>query len=1357
MEPDSPIGSRVERTFWTVWYYITGAVNRFLRPEPANTDSNDPDSLQESAGVEDELPNTFHTEDDARGSEVDEEQTHPPRPLPGLSQATVAWDLCTTEIDLGPDEESLQYKTEVEDAEDDEGTREEELAQTGDDDAGLLAAKDEQGDEKLDSHGLDETKESDENEECRSQILQREDAAGAEEETERATTPSMEETKTKIQDEVEDGEQNLEADDNEVKLCTLTDLSLAEEANRKEVETAVMHEEVGESTDVFGLTTENENKSDEGEGRAEKRLSDREDDKLRMALSYSGITSEEGEIVPGQERAASCRNESGAAEDVKEKEDERTVEEVEQEAVIEEENEDERTVEEVEQEAVIEEEKKDERTVEETEQEAVIEEEKEDERTVEEMEQEAVIEEEKEDERTVEEVEQEAVIEEEKKDERTVEETEQEAVIEEEKEDERTVVEMEQEAVIEEEKEDERTVEETEQEAVIEEENEDERTVEETEQEAVIEEEKEDERTVEEMEQEAVIEEENEDEAENNRALEEVSEQEDKIQTVREEGKEDDSDEVTLSTKTELHTDGEQEDVAKDTAANQTEMTQIHDTVVYEKPGDIATDVSADERLFDKDQLEEDNTESYLEESCTNTSVTVKAEGETGQEVSWEFKNTPTSLSEGRAVVSQELNPSTCEEAQKGVPAFNNEPDENTTQRFLEEGDSEEVRTTRLPEEVESEELESLQNSGADYLLVMERIEEEQESRKDIKDFELPLEVLIQEPGLLLVEEDGKLLAASMKTGIEQELESDFGLRNEKDLQDGTEELLAEKDEGLCDLKEADAAGDGFETTGEDTLKFLEAEVQKMPEMIDFEESVEAKNAEQSSNRTSSLNEDVIESGLLKQSFEPEDVELENAEIDVEEAGYKVEQKAEEVEKQNKNVAEILELTVAGMVAEITAERNEEENALIARKGQLSDAEAADESESKLNDVPESERTDSAIGLRQDVIDEETLDLWIRGSEDDKKQQQPELAPQMLPEIEPLNEEHVEISSVQSDTEMSSSTAESGFSDQSISEWGTQNSESQLPKSTSTGSLQGVDDMLVDVSESANISELSPQQHDFGSQETAEAEQDEEEESGLQPESGKTQEKIDEDIETEEEIDAKLTDLASKNDQKDKSLTETNALFKDEKTKVESEHVEITASDSQEIKHAESARSRSGSEASSEEGIVSSESDSQDETESEKTLPTLERTQPGDQTEVDGSVLDFTAQRFRIAVKNPQVRPPKDPRSLLHMPSLDPTPAVRLPVKAPRGAPLGGMGIGIKLPGLGAGFPVLKKTQRVVRDENSPESISQEPDAEPEEKTDPPKQDEAQHKPKWMPPRHPGFGNPLMSELKTKLKKTTKD
>nr|CBN81372.1 Uncharacterized protein [Dicentrarchus labrax] len=352
------------------------------------------------------------------------------------------------------------------------------------------------------------------------------------------------------------------------------------------------------------------------------------------------------------------------------------------------------------------------------------------------------------------------------------------------------------------------------------------------------------------------------------------------------------------------------------------------------------------------------------------------------------------------------------------------------------------------------------------------------------------------------------------------------------------------------------------------------------------------------------------------------------------------------------------------------------------------------------------------------------------------------------------------------------------------------------------------------MSESGDISELSTQQPNSESQdilmeETAETVQTylkEEEsitETGFHPDSGvssseathldqksdESQEKTDEETGSQKEIDAEVPDPARKTEWKDteesdvKSLKEITAIIEVEETKLEDEPLVLTVSEPPEgIEHTEPGRSRSGSETLD----ISTETGSQGDTftELEKTLfklPSLDKPQPTwsedntdplpglneaveqptteseDQMEVDASGLDFSAQRSRIAVKNPLVRPPKDPRSLLLMPSVEPTPSSRLPVKVPAGLPLGGLGIGIKLPGLGAGFPVLKKTQRIVRDENSPDTVSQEPDAKPAEKSDTPKQDEIQHKPKWMPPKHPGFGNPLMSELKTKLKKTTKE
>ena len=66
------------------------------------------------------------------------------------------------------------------------------------------------------------------------------------------------------------------------------------------------------------------------------------------------------------------------------------------------------------------------------------------------------------------------------------------------------------------------------------------------------------------------------------------------------------------------------------------------------------------------------------------------------------------------------------------------------------------------------------------------------------------------------------------------------------------------------------------------------------------------------------------------------------------------------------------------------------------------------------------------------------------------------------------------------------------------------------------------------------------------------------------------------------------------------------------------------------------------------------------------------------------NALDFTPQKTRIAIKNPHVRPPKDPRALLQMPSVEPTPpkpSGQLPVKRLAGVPMAGLGIGIKLPG----------------------------------------------------------------------------
>ncbi|XP_034165189.2 trichohyalin isoform X2 [Pangasianodon hypophthalmus] len=150
------------------------------------------------------------------------------------------------------------------------------------------------------------------------------------------------------------------------------------------------------------------------------------------------------------------------------------------------------------------------------------------------------------------------------------------------------------------------------------------------------------------------------------------------------------------------------------------------------------------------------------------------------------------------------------------------------------------------------------------------------------------------------------------------------------------------------------------------------------------------------------------------------------------------------------------------------------------------------------------------------------------------------------------------------------------------------------------------------------------------------------------------------------------------------------------------------------------------------------------------------------------SSLDFTVQKSKIAVKNPLVRPPKDPRTLINMASVEPLtpPQPSQPgflkkshIQGPS-VPSKGV-IGFKLPGLGAGFPALRKTEagRKIRDGEDSESVtSQKSDSGSQSTDDNVKQETSPPKPKWTPPRQPGMGSPLMmAELKSKLKKPAKE
>ncbi|XP_034716986.1 claspin isoform X2 [Etheostoma cragini] len=1345
MDPDS-VFTRVERTFWTAWYYITGAVNRFIRPEPVDIASNDIQAIQGSA-VDSEPVKSADADGDVGRRGVDEEQPLATSSLISSSRPLVAGEVCTTEINLRPDEESVEYTiqpnriSESKATEEGEGTREEQFARARNDDDGLLVAKEDKQDDKEDNgdQKLPRQDETPENEHTNTRSQRLTDDAMCEDMEESERNAGNEEVSMTVDDHQKmdeiipvkeeddkmqhDHKPDLVAEDIEVQLCTIKDFSIKEEDDmhikgaklqRNEADTAVTHEEEEYTDSVQQLASQNEKKS-EAAKRVENQLSLCKElsDEGRRFRGDPGFTSLHVELQTTYDKSGSVSEEEVIV--------------VEQEHLMEDEG--------------------------------------------------------------------------------------------------------------------------------------------------------------------AVIEEENSNGAATNQTKDEAPEQEGDIRTVTEDREEEQNlveHEVTQNAETEPHTaefsDGEQGVVAKDAKVQTTTReadveTESPGTVIEERSDGTEAHISIEERLSSKVH----NKENIMEIGCMSTSATKKTEGEAGQEMTEKLKNIPLGLGEGRVVVSPELNSPTCEETEEGVPEYNNEPGpgENATQRFLEEGDCEEIQGSQLPEEVESKEPESLQNSGfstgADYLLVREQMEEKQESPRDIKgsfetglpqESEKPLvEVVIQESGHLFVEEEGELLVDLMKTGIEHlRFESDVGLPDESvKAQDGPEGLLVEFeiDKELHDSNIADAAGDGSELPGDETTKgevgfadetFLEVKEQKMTVTRFFQESVDAVDSELNCNMTPSSLVDITKSELLKQLDETEPELRED--VEMQDAGIHMEEDAAEDEKQNKNEMAFLHLQVAGMADSESYRPVESLHTEI----QLSDeaweisneevlTEAAGESktvESKPKDLTSSteevakhvteseascaEETVCSISGYQDVIDEEILDLWLQTalSEDTggiKHQEGPEPRRQM----EPLNQEQDEISSVQpekdeeqflelnskeselvSDTEKSSSTVESGFLDQSLCEWGIHNSETQLLKTSSAVSLPGIYNMLANMSESANIPELSPQDFTSGSldkvmekvAETAQSYLKEEDfirERGfhldtavaspearhLNQELQEKTEEVDTQTGSEKEVDAEVTDWTDTKEAEFKPMTEmTMRMFRGEKPKAEDEPLEITLSDSlDQIKHIESGQPRSSSESLFEEEIVLTHSGLQGDTctESKSKLPSLDKPQPGwsediaesfpglntmevaeqptteskDLMEVDTAALDFSAQRSRISVKNPRVRPPKDPRSLLHKPSVDPTPSSHLSAKVLAGVPLRGLGIGIKLPGLGAGFPVLKKTQRVVSDENSPETLSQE--TKPEEKSDSPKQDEAQPKPKWMTPRHPGFGNPLMSELKTKLKKTTKE
>ncbi|TNN37371.1 hypothetical protein EYF80_052465 [Liparis tanakae] len=1142
--------------------YITGAVNRFFRPELTNIPGNDTNSAQETS-VASEPASFSPAEGDASGGGGDGEQSLATVLQLSSSKAVVAWERCATDIDLGGDEDGMQYKTLLSGgsqrraSEKSEGMGEEQCSLVGNEDAGLLVVREdkreENGERECSAGGKDEAQDNGAREEhanTRSLKLTgdaiSEDVeesgreAGAEEETTREVTAEdpQQIDNTRRNTQVKEAESEMQHEDEkdsqhedvEVRSGPVTDLSVEEEEDvqvedakmqRNEADSTVTREEVEKRDGAAEPACQKENNSDEGAKPSENELpvceeisdNDRDPDftsvHVELQMPYEESASEDDSCVVEQE-------DDDDVEDAKEKG--------------------------------------------------------------------------------------------------------------------------------------------------------------------------------------VVVEEENEDEDATKRTVDEAPEQEDAIEPVagrsQEEGVAEEDD---VQTKTREVDDGETESQSMAMNENTPDVTATH--------------ISADEGT--SDQVEEERL--FGEVGDEERVVALTPGGETGQEMLGGLKMIPPGICEGRVVVSQELNSPTCEETQEGVPEDNNAPgpDENTTQQFLVEGDCQEIQGSKLPEEVESKEPESLHSSGcgtgADYLLVTEQMEEDSVGaglpRETEKTF---VEAVTQESGHLFEEEEGELLVDSMKTCMkdsEKEFESDVRAKDDilkaaKELQDGSEDIVVEyeMDEGLRDSREADAAGCDGETTGASTAEetFLEAEGGKMTKRSFCQESVDAPSSEQTRNKTRSLLEDVPEHGFLKPYDEEllEDVEIQVSGFDVEETGCEEEEAAGD-ETQSKEEMEklhllLVESDVSRPVGSLETGNRPADEALERSDEMLTDSEDADESEtdeSKPRDL-------TLILVAKNAAESETATDGTK-PQGSPAGQQPELSDEEDGETsseedeEQLVESNSRESESGSDEEISSSTVESGFSDQSLSEWGTKNSEAQMLVPTSTGSCQGKYDILAIVSESGDLPEASTQQDHSEVVERRQSYLKEEKsiaETGFRPDSGvpspesrrltreSNKQKV-ESVEAEpgsqKEIDDEASDWTDAEEADAKSLTEMSPSVKAEETEAEDEPLEKT----------ESGGSRSGSEALFEDQMVLTESDSQGNTFPERKFPSVDEPQPGgsddvasllelnaadvggrtttqseDQKEVDRSALDFTAQKSRISVKNPLVRPPKDPRTLLHLPSLDPSP-----------------------------------------------------------------------------------------------------
>ncbi|MEQ2220574.1 hypothetical protein ILYODFUR_006790 [Ilyodon furcidens] len=780
-----------------------------------------------------------------------------------------------------------------------------------------------------------------------------------------------------------------------------------------------------------------------------------------------------------------------------------------------------------------------------------------------------------------------------------------------------------------------------------------------------------------------------------------------------------------------------------------------------EMSADDDYEVAEEERL----SSEVTDKESCMKRVCSTAPVTVKAEGESAQEINRDFNNIPLGLIEGQTALSHELSTEVYKVTPEAVPEHNNEleSDENTLQRFLEEGNSEEIQTIHLPEEVEGF---KSSGTGGEYFLTGHGSAEENKNELDL--------VVEQQAGALQFVEDPEkpksdninlelehfseveeveLLDTSMKTEIKQpDEEFETYSADETELQDGDEtvgfkmtRLSEEAAEDGCERREVPAADEGVAFADES----LKGEEEKITEMSLGPELAE----------TFSLQDDC---GNLKRSedikpelFDESAAERLEMRVDTEEQGCTHEG---ELDHEILDLNEITPLQLVGTAADLITGQSElsqhleTNNQAPLRAPEMTEAEitadteTADESnmttleglsvisveETKHEPQPAERYSEDPAGEHQDVIDEEILDLWIETamSKDTGRIREEDLSEPGLQKDQP-NEESGKTSSekkkeelMEANSEEPASASETETSLTTLEYLDQPLSETPLLKSADPGLLADINDILNAGSNSEDICEFStPNSKPALFEETVETVQSYLREDGASseirscPDSGASSPESRQTGGTsqEEPDEAKLEEEA-----------ETDTLCEEADvtsliTEAHDELLKATVSDfSDQIQPSESGQHKEDLEALSEEGSESP-SGGEPQTECEKqqfsliapeqrsseeltkSFPAPSRTEvEEDQSEVDGPMFDFAMQRSRIAVKNPRARPPTDPRSLINKPSVDPTPPSHVPGKVPLGVPLGGLGMGIKLPGLGAGFPVLKKTQRSIKDEDNP-------------------------------------------------------